>query len=205
MADTDESSASDDDAPVDGSLSLSGHLRRLAQASGGGSDDEDEEAADATLATSTQPASEQPTREPAAHTNNTSLPPLPSADEVLVGDGRHSHGAFLKSDALQPEFDSSKTFRPPPPSHADLMSVQSAEPGAHACSDEAEEDTTHQRWPRESDTRSGRGSICIETDDERGRRVKYGAHQMLAADPWSDCNPNMPMRRGGPAAGKRKR
>ena len=35
-----------------------------------------------------------------------------------------------------------------------------------------------------------RGSICHETDDERGRRVRYGAHAMLAADPWSACNPN---------------
>ena len=25
-----------------------------------------------------------------------------------------------------------------------------------------------------------RGSVCHETDDERGRRVRYGAHAMLA-------------------------
>jgi hypothetical protein len=40
------------------------------------------------------------------------------------------------------------------------------------------------------------GSVCKETDDERGRRVRYGAHQMLKADPWSDCNPNFPMHSG---------
>jgi hypothetical protein len=26
--------------------------------------------------------------------------------------------------------------------------------------------------------------------------VRYGAHQMLKADPWSDCNPNFPMHSG---------
>ena len=35
--------------------------------------------------------------------------------------------------------------------------------------------------------------VCHETDDERGRRVRYGAHAMIAADPWSACNPNFSM------------
>jgi hypothetical protein len=46
--------------------------------------------------------------------------------------------------------------------------------------------------------------MCVETDDERGRRVVYGAHQVLQADPWSDCNPNFAMRRSA-SGGKRRR
>lgn len=42
-----------------------------------------------------------------------------------------------------------------------------------------------------------RGSVCHETDDERGRRVLYGSHNVLKADPWSECNPT---RRLGPGA-----
>ena len=45
-----------------------------------------------------------------------------------------------------------------------------------------------------------RGSICRETDDERGRRVKYGAHAMLSANPWSACNPKYNMEKGAAAS-----
>ena len=46
------------------------------------------------------------------------------------------------------------------------------------------------------------GSVCHETEDEHGRRVVYGAHNALKADPWSHCNPNRPM--GPGAKGKRR-
>ena len=47
-----------------------------------------------------------------------------------------------------------------------------------------------------------RGSVCYEKDDERGRRVRYGAHAMLTADPWSACNPNFSMSDSSVTRGK---
>ena len=46
------------------------------------------------------------------------------------------------------------------------------------------------------------GSVCFENDDERGRRVRYGAHAMLQADPWSACNPNYSMKDSSVTRGK---
>ena len=127
---------------------------------------------------------------------------LPSADAALEStDGREE--SFLHIDG--PEFDASKGFKPPPTTHADLLPVvddRLGVGGGSRRSAASSAEPAEQRYHPEENfgVAKGqvrlRGSVCLETDDERGRRVRYGAHQMLKADPWSDCNPNRPMKRG---------
>jgi hypothetical protein len=124
---------------------------------------------------------------------------LPAAEDAL--DPAVEKPGFLHVDG--PEFDASQHFRPPPVSAADLMPVgEGVQRNVRPFADTSEV----QRYDPEANFGHVhgavrlRGSVCFETDDERGRRVKYGAHQMLKADPWSDCNPNFAMHKG-----KRKR
>jgi hypothetical protein len=131
---------------------------------------------------------------------------LPAADVLLDGGG-HAEADFLRVEALQPEFDASKHFRPPPVTHAELIGGSDAL--SKRASHRLDEDAPPQRndpeanlGGRDGDVRL-HGSVCRETADERGRRVVYGAHQMLKADPWSDCNPNRPFQ--SRASGKRRR
>ena len=112
---------------------------------------------------------------------------------------------------MTPEFDASKTFKPPPVTAADLgpaygsersqMGAPNVPPprgwqGEHNFK-RADEDQRYSReynfGKKEGDVRL-RGSVCHETDDERGRRVRYGAHAALTANPWSACNPNVSMK-----------
>ena len=122
---------------------------------------------------------------------------LPSALDAFEDDG---HAAFLRVEG--PEFDASKGFRPPPLTAADLGPAVGRSSALRPATGDAEAPPPEQRFHADAYSRpsGGRvaGSVCVETDDERGRRVKYGAHAMLKADPWSDCNPNYTMR------GKRK-
>ena len=130
---------------------------------------------------------------------------LPSATDVLF-DGGGPKPAFLR--VTGPDFDASALFKPPPVGHADLMgsgSYHPHDPARRSLDSEAPEQRYH---PEDNHGLAQgqvrlRGSVCRETDDERGRRVVYGAHQMLKADPWSQCNPNMPFKSG--ASGKRRR
>ena len=130
---------------------------------------------------------------------------LPSATDVLF-DGGGPKPAFLR--VAGPDFDASANFKPPPVGHADLVGAGSYHPRDHAARSLDSEAPAQRHHPEDNHGRVQgqvrlRGSVCHETDDERGRRVVYGAHQMLKADPWSQCNPNMPFRSG--ASGKRRR
>ena len=103
-----------------------------------------------------------------------------------------------------PEFDASKNFRPPPISALDLLPITSGALGSSAPRPFADASEVQRYDPEFNFGRTDgsvrlRGSVCHEKDDERGRRVRYGAAAMMKADPWSDCNPNFEMR------GKRKR
>lgn len=120
---------------------------------------------------------------------------LPSADDLFDTGMADEPPDFLKMPE-GPEFDASKHFKPPPVSHADLVPAveggRRRRPPGPMLDDEAPE----QRYDPEHNFGRGegavrlRGSVCHETDDERGRRVVYGAHAVAKADPWSNCNPN---------------
>ena len=122
---------------------------------------------------------------------------LPSADLALATSAG-SKESFLHID--QPDFDASKVFKPPVLTAADMMPAGHApakQRAKRSISEEAPEQQYHRDYHfgvPEGATRL-RGSVCLESDDERGRRVRYGAHQALKADPWSDCNPNFSMKR----------
>lgn len=132
---------------------------------------------------------------------------LPSALDVL-------DPSVAKPDFLHvagPEFDSSKDFKPPPVTAAELGPVSEFHTRKAPAMGEQQRVDPEFDWGRPEGAIRLRGSVCFETDDERGRRVRYGAHAMLKADPWSACNPNFSMSdssvtrgkdRGG--AGKRK-
>jgi len=139
---------------------------------------------------------------------------LPSALDVL-------DPALARPDFLHvagPEFDASKKFKPPPVTAADFGPVNERHIRAAPAAGEEQRAHSEYDWGRGGRPEGGRlrGSVCIETDDERGRRVKYGAHAMLKADPWSACNPNYAMndssvtrgkdrgRASNPSLGKRK-
>ena len=104
-----------------------------------------------------------------------------------------------------PEFDASKCFKPPPVSAADFGPV--TDQHLRSTPNVGEQQRAHAEydWGRSGVVAGSNrlhGSVCIETDDERGRRVKYGAHAMLRADPWSACNPNYAMNDSSVTRGK---
>ena len=161
-----------------------------ALAGGGGADDSDSDEPEA-LPLADPPAAEEASAAPS--TASSSL--LPSADDAL--DASLEHSRFLEVQG--PEFDASKRFKPPPTVPADFLASAAADsrrgvPPAYA--DDPEQPRYTGLTTDRQDSVRLRGSVCHETDDERGRRVVYGAHQMLKADPWSDCNPNFAMQRG---------
>lgn len=146
---------------------------------------------------------------------------LPSADDLLSGAGGDEE-AFLHT-AQGPEFDASEGFRPPPMSHGDLAPVGGREKtssvlftgiapppprgwqGEHTWKPVNEDEATSDYrtdWGRRPGAVRLNGSVCYENDDERGRRVRYGAHAMLQADPWSACNPNYSMKDSSVTRGK---
>ena len=135
---------------------------------------------------------------------------LPSALDALDD----PNGQDFLVEKWTPEFDASKTFKPPPVTAADLgpaygserlqMGAPNVPPprgwqGEHNFK-RADEDQRYSReynfGKKEGDVRL-RGSVCHETDDERGRRVRYGAHAALAADPWANARPVRPAPRIG--------
>jgi|EP00908_Phaeocystis_cordata_P025990 hypothetical protein len=128
---------------------------------------------------------------------------LPSAMDALLDKDDQD---FLR-EKYTPEFDASKRFKPPPLTAADMAPAYGTErthlgpvnvpppkgwQGEHTFKrqDEAQHYSNEYNFGRQPGAVRMRGSICHETDDERGRRVRYGAAAMLAADPWSACNPN---------------
>ncbi len=143
---------------------------------------------------------------------------LPSASDALESDLQETAG-FLHVDG--PEFDASKGFKPPPVSARDLAPVHGSERSSmnkfegvppprgwqgDARFERASEQQSHasdmNHWGRVAGATRLHGSVCYENDDERGRRVKYGAHSALAADPWSACNPNFSMKDSSITRGK---
>ena len=129
---------------------------------------------------------------------------LPSALDAL----HDSEGQDFLEHKYTPEFDASKNFKPPPVTAADLGPATGSErsqmgyvasvppprgwQGEHHFkrADEDQRHSSEYNFGRQPGSVRLRGSVCHETDDERGRRVRYGAHAALAADPWSACNPN---------------
>ena len=162
-----------------------------------------------------------PSGSPPSDAAGASSSALPSADDLLSGAGGDEE-AFLHT-AQGPEFDASKGFRPPPMSHGDLAPVGGKEKstsvlftgippppprgwqGEHKWKPMNEDEATSDYrtdWGRRPGAVRLNGSVCYENDDERGRRVRYGAHAMLAADPWSACNPNFAMKDSSITRGK---
>ena len=199
------SSDSEDDEPAPAPNALLQKL--LAGGSHGAADDDDDsDDDDDASALVTHPASKQKTAPSAA----AALPAsgdaderadvaglLPSAGDVLF-DGGGPKPDFLRVQG--PEFDASANFKPPPVTHAELTGM-CGEGGYHGArpsgASEGYEAPAQRYHPEETFGRSNdqvrlRGSVCHETEAERGRRVVYGAHSMLKADPWSNCNPNKP-------------
>jgi hypothetical protein len=77
--------------------------------------------------------------------------------------------------------------------------------GEHTWKPQNEDEATsdlRSDWGRRPGATRLSGSVCYENDDERGRRVRYGAHAMLQADPWSACNPNFSMKDSSVTRGK---
>ncbi|KAL1522053.1 hypothetical protein AB1Y20_021698 [Prymnesium parvum] len=177
------------------------NVQRLVQARlGAGSDEEisEEEAA------TDEPAPAAASTTLAAPTSAEEEPNLPSALDVL-------DPTLAKPDFLHvagPAFDASKTFKPPPMTAAKLGPVSERHVKEIPTGKVQRVDPEYNWGKKEGEIRL-RGSVCFETDDERGRRVRYGAHAMLKADPWSACNPNYSMSdssvtRGMDRGGKRK-
>ena len=206
-------SESDDDAPPGGLVIPSLLQGALAAAD---SDDDGEEA-----------AADPPAAEPAADAPSVAAPSaadseadagagsalLPSALDALEPGGAEPE--FLRVE--KPDFDASAGFKPPAEEllpavgHALARGFAGQPPPRGWRGDRefarADHDQRHARNALElgegrnpaGDVRL-RGSICRETDDERGRRVKYGAHAMLSANPWSACNPKYNMEKGAAAS-----
>ena len=134
-----------------------------------------------------------PSAEPAASSVLPSFEDAVESSTVFKGAARRGEDA---------PFDASQHFRPPPVTHGSFMpvSADSHEGKARARATKLDEEAPEQRYHASEHfgRRDGavrlRGSMCFETDEQRGRRVVYGAHNMMKADPWSDCNPNMPFR-----------
>ena len=206
------SESDDDAAAAEGSLLLPNLLLAGGSDSSDNEDDEDKNSTDpaagaeASTAGSEAHAPTAPT-EPRSclHGSSTAAGMLPTALDALDD----CSAAFLHVEALEPEFDASAHFRPPAVSANELLRASHAsdrQPRLNADGPPPQRSSTDEptRGPANGNGIARlRGSVCTETDDERGRRVVYGAHQMLKADPWSDCNPNFPMRRH--AAGRKRR
>ena len=130
---------------------------------------------------------------------------LPSADDLL--ESRNEQPDFLKQpDGLKPEFDASKSFKPPSPALVESVHEKNwRKPPPASLDDAAAPQRVHpeESFGQGAATGRPRGSVRQETDDERGRRVVYGAHAATAADPWSQCNPNFAFRSF--ASGKKRR
>ena len=143
---------------------------------------------------------------------------MPSASDALESDLQETAG-FLHVDG--PEFDASKGFKPPPVSARDLAPVHGSERSSmnkfegvppprgwqgdarfECASEQQSHASDMNHWGRVAGATRLHGSVCYENDDERGRRVKYGAHSALAADPWSACNPNFSMKDSSITRGK---
>ena len=193
-------------------------LAQLAQADDDDDDDDDSEddrieppakrqatAVDGTTAAATSSgASPRDTPGAGEEGEGASSAVLPSALDALDG----SEGQEFLEHKYTPEFDASKNFKPPPVTIADLGPATGTErsqmgyvagvppprgwQGEHHFrrADEDQRHSSEYNFGRQPGSGRLRGSVCHETDDERGRRVRYGAHAALAADPWSACNPN---------------
>ena len=192
----------------------------------GEASDSDEEAEEAegrsapvrARAAAPEPPSLAPAAAPKEAGSSREAAALPSASDALESDLQETAG-FLHVDG--PEFDASKGFKPPPVSARDLAPVHGSERSSmnkfegvppprgwqgDARFERASEQQSHasdlNHWGRPAGATRLHGSVCYENDDERGRRVKYGAHSALAADPWSACNPNFSMKDSSITRGK---
>ena len=214
-ADSNDSASDDDDAPA---ARLANPIAHLLQAAVGGaeSDSDDEDAAAAAPTPAPAAASSAPTNAaPAAEADDAPRGGglLPTPDELLQAGSAQPD--FLRVE--KPDFDASAGFKPPTDEllpavgHSLARGFASQPPPRGWRGDRefarADHDQRHAREQMElgegrnpaNDVRL-RGSICRETDDERGRRVKYGAHAMLSANPWSACNPKYNMEKGAAAS-----
>ena len=211
MADSNDS-GSDDDAPPAGLANPIAHL--LQAAVGGAESDSDDDDAAAPAAPAAASSSAPPIAAPAAEADDTPGGGLlPRPDELLQAGSAQPD--FLRVE--KPDFDASAGFKPPTDEllpavgHSLARGFASQPPPRGWRGDRefarADHDQRHAREQMElgegrnpaNDVRL-RGSICRETDDERGRRVKYGAHAMLSANPWSACNPKYNMEKGAAAS-----
>ena len=204
----DDADDDDDDEEEEGvpAPSVAAHLAAV----GAGSTDEDEEDEDEPsppAGPSSAAEERKDAEDPKAEDSAAEV--LPSALDALDG-ATQEEAAFLHVDG--PEFDASKGFKPPPVTARDYLPSVEGEasvsraalmarlprefPEASETQREHADSEVGTTWRQPEEQRRLRGSVCVETDDERGRRVVYGAHQMLKADPWSDCNPNYAMGHG---------
>ena len=198
--DSDESEDDEDDDAVPRSSLLAQHLIATMGAPDAQSDEEEDKTP---ALTADPPTVSAPTASSSADDDARSAAILPTADDALEASSGLQEG-FLRVQG--PEFDASKGFKPPPLTAADLLPVvddsQGSRGGSRRMNTASVATAADQRYHEE--THFGlapnavrlSGSVCKETDDERGRRVRYGAHQMLKADPWSQCNPNIPKHSG---------
>jgi len=186
MADAASSSGDDEDAFVPRAPVMPLFTLGLAAAS---------DASDSEDGGESQGCAPSPTGPALTPTTPTDPSLLPSASDALGADDP----SFLRVEG--PDFDASAGFRPPPTALAPCVDYFSVGARAHEAAEELPVEAGEQRchdneyrgWRRLGQVRL-QGSKCVETDDERGRRVRYGAHAMLQADPWSACNPNYSMR-----------
>ena len=192
------SSSSEDEA--DDPTPNAALLRLLAGGAGTADDDESDDEQDPPAASNAAPASSTSAAAASkAASGQSEL--LPSATSVLF-DGGGPKPDFLRVSG--PEFDASANFKPPPVTHSELTGIN-LDPYRPLKPRKPDEEAPEQRYHQEDDSTERtrvRGSVCAETDDERGRRVMYGAHSMLRADPWSACNPNKKLR--SHASGKKR-
>ena len=119
--------------------------------------------------------------------SSTTSDELPSAGAAMEAAAAQEE-AFLQ--VKGPEFDASKAFTPSKPEELCSAVVRPSVPPPRGWQGEHNSPHPESTFGRVPGAVRLLGSLCVETDDERGRRVVYGAHAMLSADPWSKCNPN---------------